>query len=296
MARTGKLGRAAVAAAIAALALVADASSASASVTIGQLGPPGVPVSCVGSTLDQLQQQVTNGAGYVVPGIPPATNLIISSWSHQAAADPSDPELTMKVFRKVAEPGTYQVVGHDGPRTLAPGVTNSFRTSILVQPGDVLGLNSAIPAATACNFESIGNTGTSLTGPSPSNLADGESAPFTGVPSDRLLNISAVVTPANSFNIQGIKRHPRRGTATITVEVPNPGQIEALSNSVKTVGGANRETVASPGTFNLLVAAKGQKAARLRRTGRVLTKLSITYIPANGEPSQQTRSLPLRLR
>jgi hypothetical protein len=43
--------------------------------------------------------------------------------------------LTMKVFRKIADPARYMVVGRDGPRDLAPGLLNTFSTSIFGAAG-----------------------------------------------------------------------------------------------------------------------------------------------------------------
>ena len=62
--------------------------------------------------------------------------------------------MTLKVFRKIGEPATYEVVGQDGPHTLTPapsatekGKLNSFSgLSIPVQPGDVIGLYPGTPA------------------------------------------------------------------------------------------------------------------------------------------------------
>ena len=54
----------------------------------------------------------------------------------------------MKVFRKVADPLTYTVVGHDGPRSLTPSIVNTFETSIPVRAGDVLGNNSKSQSTT----------------------------------------------------------------------------------------------------------------------------------------------------
>ena len=106
-------------------------------------------MSCTGSTTDLLEPTVTSGTGYVVPALPPASALVISSWSHNAAPAPAAGALTFKVFRKVGDPATYTVVGSDGPRDLSPGTLNTFAAAIPVQPGDVIGINSAIPASTA---------------------------------------------------------------------------------------------------------------------------------------------------
>jgi hypothetical protein len=40
----------------------------------------------------------------------------------------------MKVFRKVADPAIYEVVGHDGPHHLASGLLNTFPASVQQHP------------------------------------------------------------------------------------------------------------------------------------------------------------------
>lgn len=53
---------------------------------------------------------MSSGNTYVVPAAGTLT-----SWSHPARAGDGQ-QLTMKIFRKIADPATYQVVGHDEPR------------------------------------------------------------------------------------------------------------------------------------------------------------------------------------
>jgi hypothetical protein len=66
----------------------------------------------------------------------------------------------MKIWRQVTG-STYLVVGHDGPRNLTGGALNTFQTSIRVQPGDVLGINSqnAATVPNACLFSAPGDPG-----------------------------------------------------------------------------------------------------------------------------------------
>ena len=93
------------------------------------------------------------GTSYVVPG-----TGTITSWSHQARAG-SGQMFSFKVFRKVADPATYMVVGHDGPRSLTGGALNTFAgISIPVKPGDLIGINSGSGTMTACVFDVLGET------------------------------------------------------------------------------------------------------------------------------------------
>ena len=100
--------------------------------TIGQLASS--PSGGGTPTPDFLQLAVASGAGYSVPA-----NGTITSWSTNAVTG-SGEQLTMKVYRKTADPGFfYKVIGLDGPQTLVGNKVNSFAVSIPVQTGDVLG-------------------------------------------------------------------------------------------------------------------------------------------------------------
>ena len=267
-----------------ALALAMLPASALGSVTIGQLGSGFKDFS---ADFDWAQPSVTSGTSYVSP----VTGTIVS-WSHQAVAG-SNQQLTMKLFRKVADPTTYMAVAHDGARPLIGGTVNTFPVSIPVQAGDVLGLNTLSTASTGALFQMPGQSFLYSTSP----LADGESGAFTvgGAPMniDSRLNISAVIQPSSSFALGAIRRNKRRGTAILAVRVPNPG---VLTESGKGVKGLTSLTVSSPGSIPLRVAAKGAKRRRLAETGRVRLRPTITYMPTGGDPSSQTTGVKLKKR
>jgi hypothetical protein len=280
--------RAGLASSLAALSLIAASSPAAASETIGRLAPAPV-VSCTGSTTDQLEPTVTMGTGYVVPALPPASALVISSWSHNAAPAPASGALTFKIFRKVADPATYRVVSHDGPRDLTPGTLNTFPVNIPVQTGDVIGINSAMPASTACSFFDATENPLIRAG----NLGDNESADFmTG--SEKDINVSAVVSPSNSFAFSYPKYKKKTGIAKLPVSVPNPGELAVSGKGVRSAGAGSAMSVSASGSVRLTVRAQGAKRKKLRRTGKVSVNVAITYTPTGGDPN--TRSLKLQLK
>lgn len=209
---------------------------------------------------------------------------MVSSWSTNAAAGAGQ-ELTMKVFRKVADPATYKVVGHDGPRPLEASAVNLFGASVPVKPGDVLGLNSSRPAMTACAFPVIGENRLIRIG----DLADGESGAFSPASPDRRTNISAVVEPSNVFTLGRVTRHVRKGTATLRARVPNSGKLVLSGNGVTRVA-----RMVSPGAVNLQVSARGQKRRKLDETGTVNVRPKVTYTPTDGDPATQSRRLTLK--
>lgn len=284
------LKRLGLTASLAALSLTASASPAAASVTIGRLDPA-PSISCQGSTLDLIEPTVKSGTGYVVPSIPSVSALMISSWSHNGAPAggnaPAVGPLTLKVFRKVADPATYQVVGHD-TRALIPNTLNTFQARLPVQPGDVIGTNTAQPATSACTFSDPGETYMSTA--AASNLADGQSAAFVPGSPNRSLNVSAVVSPSNLFTLGAVTRNKKNGTASVDVNVPNPGQLALSGNGVK----SQQASPDAPGEIELLIRATGKKKKKLNRKGEVKINPTITYTPTGGDASSQSIKVKLK--
>ena len=255
--------------------------------TLGQLPPASPPATCGAIDTDWIQPTVTSGTSYVVPG-----TGTITSWSHWATTGTGQ-MVVMKVFRKVTDPSFYEVVAHDGPHPLTQSVLNSFLVNITVKAGDVLGLNGTDAANVACGFSAPGNSNLFRVG----NLADGQSDAFTPVATDRLLNISAVFSPANGFTLGKVKRNTNKGTATLTAEVPNPGELTASGNGVKAAGAAvTSRAVPAPGTVQLTIRAKGKKKRKLNETGKVTLTPAITYTPTGGDASTQSRKVKLQKR
>jgi PASTA domain len=140
------------------------AAPAISETTIGELAPGTSPSAyCVLGPFDGAPTG-SAAAAYTVPAAG-----VITSWSTNAAAG-SGQQLNFKVYRPLGE-GKYLVVGHDGPRTLTPGVVNTFQTSIAVQAGDLIGNDDtnaeAVPSA--CEFETgnLGDTAWSAPGEAP---------------------------------------------------------------------------------------------------------------------------------
>jgi hypothetical protein len=270
----------------------AIASPASAAVTIGQLGPDGSPPPiCSTAAVDQAQPSVSSGNPYVIPATAPRGT--ITSWSHNATGGP-DQTLTMKIFRKVAEPATYMVVAHDGPRPLAPSTLNTFPTSIPVKPGDLLGFNQASGGGgTQCRFPVPGEPDHPLRF---GNLADGDSGDFIFGDGGYRLNISAVLAPTNTFTLGATSRNKKKGTATLTATVPNPGELTGSGNGVKASSagrGVISESVGA-GQAQLLIKAKGKKKKQLNQKGKVKLSVAVTYTPTGGDPSTQSIKVKLK--
>ena len=288
--RTKRLGQPAVALIISA-GLAAAASPAAASVTIGQIGNPG---GCV-TGYDDIQTSVPSGNSYVVPG-----TGRITSWRNYAGAGAG--QMTMKIFRKVLDPALYMVVGHSGPHDLLPGQLsgNTFPADVPVKPGDLLGLGTPSSSMNGgCIID--GASGDYLyrdNGSQPGGLADGQDGTFTAQTGARL-NIEAVFEPSNSFDLAGTVRNRKKGTATLSFNLPNAGELSASGKGVKSRGAASAAagiTVPSAGPAQLVIKAKGKKRRELNRAGKVKLRVTVTYTPTGGDPRTQVLKVKLRKR
>jgi hypothetical protein len=268
--------RSAVAALTATVLLLVGAPSASGSVTIGQVGPP---VGCAPDN-DWAQLTVTSGTSYVVP-----ETGSLTSWSTVANAM-AGMSMSMKVFRPAG--GTnYTVVGHAGSENLDQGHLNTFPASVPVKPGDLLGLHS-VTNGVGCVLAGAGDSYLNGFG----DAADGSEVNFPITYPDNRLNISALLEPLNDFTVGKTTRNKKKGTATVKLDLPNPGELAASGGGLK-ISSATTKSVAA-GTASLRIRAKGLNSRKLKATGKVKVTVVVTYTPANGLP--KSRQVKVKLR
>jgi len=277
----------ALASSIAVLCLAATAAPAQASVTLGAIPATTPPSSCTNITEDWLMSNQTSGNSYAVP------NLVgtITSWRTQTSLTAGQ-VWTMKVFRHVSGLN-YSVVGHDGPKSLAAGKLNSFKTNIAVKPGDLIGMNdndSSTPVSTACALTSPGNTASWHVG----SIAQGQAGTFGSESADSLLNIEATFEPQSRFTVSAVTRNRKRGKAIIALDLPNPGTLTASGAGIETASAAavSDQTVAA-GQTRFRVKATGKKKQKLFNKGRCKVNVSITYTPTSG--TARTRHAKFKL-
>jgi hypothetical protein len=107
-----------------------------------------------------------------------------------------------------------------------------------------------------------------------------------------------VFSYSNAFTLGKAKRNTKRGTATLTAEVPNPGVLALSGKGVKTAGAAGARAAKSvpAGEVKLLVKPKGKSKRKLNESGTLKVKISVVYTPTGGDPSTQTKRLNLKKR
>jgi hypothetical protein len=287
--RRGKRSHRAFLATIATVALLAaPVSQAKAALEIGftdQFGPA-PPALCINpDPIDLVQAIGPPAASYTVPAAP-GQSLVVTSWSHHAAAGSAPIEF--KVYRLVGG-ATYRVVGHDGPRPLNSGALNTFSgLHIPVLPGDVIGLHTAA-APTACHFNVPGQSYLFRTG----DLADGQQGVFQPNNGEQL-NVSALIAPDNRLTVRGVKRNKKRGTAKIALGIPNPGVLHLTGAAVAFRGARHRQV--DSGDLSLIVGTIGRAREKLLDTGKVRVIAQITYAPTGGVGVFLPLKLTLRKR
>jgi hypothetical protein len=171
--------------------------------------------------------------------------------------------------------------------------TQTFDTNLPIKAGDLIGLDLSTGSSRV--GEAVPVTGSTVYQWNPP-LADGSTAQQNVTFPDSELGFNAdVETPSNAFSLGGIRRNKKKGTATLTFNLPNPGDLAGSGNGASV---ASTEAVTSKafpaGAAKLAVKAKGKKRRKLNETGKVKLNLAITYTPTGGDPSIQSVNVKLK--
>jgi len=268
----------AAAVALAGVAAMAQPWPAQAVVNLGQLPPTPPSPDCV-STADYLQPSVTGGNLYIA-----RQAGTITSWSTNSATDGAD--YVFKVFRRTSDPDVFQVVDHAPSHTVTSGI-NTVPVSIAVRSGDMIGLNES-GGLNSCTFPQLGDGVLTLGG----NLADGFSGAFTPQ-NDVRLNLSALLVPSNDFSVSAITRDLKQGTATVLLNVSNPGLLTISGKGLKKRPAKN---IAVAGTAQFNLVAIGKRKHTLERTGKSTLTPTLTFYPTGGDPATTTVAVKLKKR
>lgn len=103
-------------------------------------------------------------------------------------------------------------------------------------------------------------------------------------------NGTILVKARNHFTIGKLKRNRKKGTATLTIAIPEPGAIVTSAKGIK------KATVraAKGGTVKVPLKAVGKSLKRLTAKGRLKAKLKIAYSPVGGDTSTQQHRITLQ--
>jgi PKD domain len=101
---------------------------------------------------------------------------------------------------------------------------------------------------------------------------------------------TVLVKARNSFTIGKLKRNRRKGTATLSVTIPEPGTVTAGGKGLRKAS----VSAAAGGTVTLLLKAGGKGQKRLKRKGKLAARLNVSYLPEGGDPSSKQLRVILR--
>jgi hypothetical protein len=104
------------------------------------------------------------------------------------------------------------------------------------------------------------------------------------------------ITPSNSFAFGAVQRNKKKGTATLNLTVPNPGDLTGSGNGAKvaSANGAAISKAVGAGHAQLVIKAKGKKKRKLNQAGKVKLNVTVTYTPTGGSPSTQSLTVKLK--
>ena len=158
-----------------------------------------------------------------------------------------------------------------------------FSTSLPIRVGDHVGLN-----ATAMQTPLIDTPATQLYWNAPT-LADGQTA--QGTSGTREVAVQAVVEPTNTVTFGTPARNNKKGTARVTMTVPNAGELIYSGNGLSITGPPK---VSAPGPVEVIVKAIGRNRGKLFRKGKLGVSFQVSFMPAQGLLGTTTERLQLR--
>jgi hypothetical protein len=192
---------------------------------------------------------------------------------------------------RVLRPGsgtTYTGAGTSASVASVTGLNGPFATSLPIQAADHVGLDAT---SGAIILGDVGAPNMALSW-SPTPLADGESRSGSIVFNREVL-VQASVDPTNTVTFGAVNRNRKKGTARVTVTIPNAGALTYAGSRAKVAGPAS---VAGPADIQLTVRAKGRSKRKLNETGKVKVAVDVIFTPTNGTAGTSPNKVKLLKR
>jgi hypothetical protein len=284
------LERFALASLLAALGLGAIVSTAGAVVTIGSnLGrePNFQTRHSPRSTFSNLSLAPDHQAP---GGIASPVNGTVVRWRIRVG------DVTGVVNLRIIRPlggGLFTGAGTSASVTPPIHATTSYAVQPPIRIGDYIGLDccDALPEAKFFVFDT-----SEVRSEWQPSLVDGGTGRTPGFfPNTVEIALNADIEPTSAFTVDAITRNKKKGRATVTATVPNPGELTGAGKGVTVANAAVvSKTVTKPGSVQLLIKATGKKKKKLNSTGKVKVNPTITFTPTGGDPATQSVKVKLK--
>ena len=272
---------------LASAALLGIALPAHGAVTIGSnlvtthtTNMPGCNIPCTATNLALAPANTALG------GLRSPVRGTVTSWRVRANTGNA---LRLRVLRPVAAT-TFTGVGISEAGSFAgPGVSPEFPTSLPINIGDWIGLESS-----SGNLVLGTNPGATMAFWNMPVLAEGATLAANGTGAGVEVLVQATVQPSNQLIFGRRTFNRKKGTTTLTVVVPNPGAISFPR--VKGVNVSGPTAIAAGGEFKYKVRARGKKRKRLLDKGKATVQPRFSFAPRDGVAGSQQVSVKLRKR
>jgi hypothetical protein len=108
-------------------------------------------------------------------------------------------------------------------------------------------------------------------------------------------NVAIVSTPPNNVITRGkLALNKKTGTGKLTINVPGPGTLTAVSKGKKKVIKTVNLTATAAGALKVPLNAVGQGRKALKTKGKLKAQLEVTFTPTGGLPNTQVYKVTLR--
>jgi hypothetical protein len=166
---------------------------------------------------------------------------------------------------------------------------NDFAAAVPISIGDRIGIDNLGTGGNAVGFFGAAGGVTQDWDPAP---ADGAAVTPTFENTNFELYLNADVEATNAFSVSKVTKRPKKGTAALTVSLPNPGTLEAAAALTQPASA----TLAGPGETTLILKPTKKAGKRLRRKGKAAGPVTLTYTPSFGVASVRTVAVGLKLK
>src|SRR5262249_20224753 len=95
-----------------------------------------------------------------------------------------------------------------------------------------------------------------------------------------------------SFSLSAVQRHKKKGTASLTATLPNPGTLAVGGKLVK----AQTLAISAEGDQPLTLVPTKKTRKRLKDKGKTSGPRDLTYTPSFGSASTQSLRVTLKLK
>ena len=275
--------RAAFLAALVAAATTLVAAPAGAAVRIGSnlISTPTTAGVCSGvdCTIANLALPAAN---QTPDGLVSPVNGTVGNWSYRSAG-PSGPPISLRVLHPTGGFG-FTGAGTTVSTPVFGGIRGLFPGNLPIRIGDIIGLDAN--GAQVMTGGVGGATQVSWTGPP---LADGSNRTGTGSTGVETM-VQATIQPTNTVRAGAVARRKQKGTASLTVDVPNAGTLSYGGLGVRVTGPGS---ISGPGEISVVVAAAGKKLRTLKKRGSAHVQPQIVFTPRQGDPGTTPEKLKL---